>query len=437
MTGRSPQFSYTSYRGNWIGNLAVIDRREHRDDNRCMHSSSRILLCVTGLSPQVVTETCFALVKRTPVPWIPTEIHVITTKTGADNARLNLLSDAKGWFHRLCADYQLPPIRFDTQNILVIKDRAGMVLSDIRSQSDNEDAADFICQMVRDLTVDNNSELHVSIAGGRKTMGYYLGYALSLFGREQDRLSHVLVSAPFENSPQFYYPTPYEMPIDTRQGEKTLTLDARDAIVELADIPFVRLRHGQPVEILEGRAQFSQSVRAVQRAFAPPNLIVDLAHRRIQAGDDVISLPPTQIAFLAWFARRKLTGLPPLLLDKRESERYAQSFLSEYAATHGALDNDEATARRLADGMDGAMFSETKSKLHRNLNAKLGRAAAMNYQIKDTGSRGNKCFFLDLDAARIHFRSVELNAATASDRSNALADQPAGNLAVAKSIETP
>lgn len=145
-----------------------------------MPASIRILLCVTGLSPQVVTETCFALVKQTPAPWIPTEIHVITTKAGADNARLNLLSEAKGWFHRLSVDYQLPPIRFDVHNIHVIKDRLGVALSDIRSQSDNEDAADFICQIVRDLTANTDSELHVSIAGGRKTMGYYLGYALSL-----------------------------------------------------------------------------------------------------------------------------------------------------------------------------------------------------------------------------------------------------------------
>lgn len=397
-----------------------------------MPASFKILLCVTGLSPQVVTETCFALVKQTPAPWIPTEIHVITTQAGANNARLNLLSDAKGWFHRLCADYQLPPIRFDVHSIHTIKDRAGRVLSDIRSQSDNEDTADFICQAVRDLTADNDSELHVSIAGGRKTMGYYLGYALSLFGREQDRLSHVLVSAPFENSPQFYYPTPYEMPIDTRQGDKTLTLDARDAIVELADIPFVRLRHGLPVEILDGRAQFSTSVRAVQRAFAAPSLTIDLAHRRIQAGDAVISLPPVQIALLAWFARRSKAGQSPLLLlSKQASKDNAAAFLAEYRAVLGTLGNTDLTEKRLADGLDGDMFSETKSKLHRSLNARLGRAAAMNYQIKDTGSRGNKCFFLDLDAAQIHFRSVELIAAAQVDRSNTLVDQPAGKLAVA------
>ncbi|MBF4102237.1 hypothetical protein INT80_01850 [Gallibacterium anatis] len=40
--------------------------------------------------------------------------------------------------------------------------------------------------------------MHVSIAGGRKTMGFFAGYALSLYGRAQDSLSHVLVSAEYE-----------------------------------------------------------------------------------------------------------------------------------------------------------------------------------------------------------------------------------------------
>jgi CRISPR-associated protein (TIGR02584 family) len=48
--------------------------------------------------------------------------------------------------------------------------------------------------------------LHVSIAGGRKSMGFFAGYAFSLFGRTQDRLSHVLVNDPFESFPDFYFP---------------------------------------------------------------------------------------------------------------------------------------------------------------------------------------------------------------------------------------
>lgn len=65
-------------------------------------------------------------------------------------------------------------------------------------------AADAIVELVRRCTQDDQTALHVSIAGGRKTMGFFMGYALSLYGRPQDRLSHVLVSAPFESNHDFY-----------------------------------------------------------------------------------------------------------------------------------------------------------------------------------------------------------------------------------------
>lgn len=159
----------------------------------------RILLAVTGLSPQIVTETLYTLATAISAPFIPTEIHLITTVEGAERARLALLSDEPGWFHRLCRDYRLPAIQFNETHIHILEDAAGKPLADIRSPEDNERAANFITEQVRKFTADPESSLHVSIAGGRKTMGYYLGYALSLYGREQDRLSHVLVSEPFES----------------------------------------------------------------------------------------------------------------------------------------------------------------------------------------------------------------------------------------------
>ncbi|MEN8168228.1 MAG: CRISPR-associated ring nuclease Csm6, partial [Pseudomonadota bacterium] len=159
--------------------------------SKAADDSRRVLLCVTGLSPQVVTETVYALaVKRN---WIPTQIRLITTAEGAKRARLSLLSEDPGWFQRICDDYRLPPIQFTSEDILTLRDDQGLPLEDIRTLRDNELAADYIVEQVRELTGDQHGELHVSIAGGRKTMGFYLGYALSLFGRPQDRLSHVLV----------------------------------------------------------------------------------------------------------------------------------------------------------------------------------------------------------------------------------------------------
>jgi CRISPR-associated protein (TIGR02584 family) len=149
----------------------------------------RILVAVTGLSPQIVTETLYALaVAPTASAFIPTEIHLITTRSGAEKARLALLSDEPGWFHRLSRDYALPPIHFTADTIHVLEDAGGRPLEDIRSPEDNRRAADGITGIIREFTADPDCALHVSIAGGRKTMGFFLGYALSLYGRPQDKL---------------------------------------------------------------------------------------------------------------------------------------------------------------------------------------------------------------------------------------------------------
>ncbi|HPE05641.1 MAG TPA: CRISPR-associated ring nuclease Csm6, partial [Thauera sp.] len=271
--------------------------------------SRRILLAVTGLSPQIVTETLYALAIATDPPFIPTEIHLVTTAEGAERARLALLSDKLGWFHRLCLDYTLPPIAFDATHIHVLRDTDGRPMSDIRSPQDNLACADFITEQVRTLTADPDTALHVSIAGGRKTMGFFLGYALSLFGRPQDRLSHVLVSEPFENTWSFFYPTPYENVIET--ADKKLA-DARDARVSLAEIPFVSLRHGLPSALLDGRASFNATVDAARAALGPARLEIDLGSREVRAAGRSFRLPPAELAILAVFARRALAGEPAL-----------------------------------------------------------------------------------------------------------------------------
>lgn len=63
----------------------------------------------------------------------------------------------------------------------MIGDKEGNELPDIITREDNENAADYITSLICQFTGDDNSSLHVSLAGGRKTMSYFTGYALSLW----------------------------------------------------------------------------------------------------------------------------------------------------------------------------------------------------------------------------------------------------------------
>jgi len=365
---------------------------------------TRILLGVTGLTPQVVTETLYALACRRESPWIPDEIHLITTATGAENARLNLLA-GQGWFHRLVADYRLPEIAFPTENIHVLSGADKQPLDDIRSPEQNALAADFITEMVRRLSADPTSELHVSIAGGRKTMGYYLGYALSLYGRPQDRLSHVLVSDPYETNRDFYYPTPYDHPIHGSRGGKEVTVDARNARVELADIPFVRLREGLPGELLKGAASFSRAVAAAQ-CTRRLELVIDLAARAVTAGGEPLKLTAQNFALLYWLARRRRDGGGPLHCSSyatdAEAARDYLAICHELFGRHGSESDRAETA--LAKGMDSTWFSPAKNRLHKALIHALGESGAAPYLIRAVGGRKDAQFELGLDPEAIHIR---------------------------------
>ena len=364
----------------------------------------RILLCVTGLSPQIVTETLYALAVREAPAFIPTEIHLVTTRQGAEHARLNLLSREPGWFHRLCRDYNLDGIRFEAENIHTLKAADGQPMDDIRSLTDNEAAANQITELVRSITHDAQSALHVSIAGGRKTMGFYLGYALSLFGRAQDRLSHVLVSQPFESHPLFYYPTPYESVIHTRD-HPPLALDCRKAEVTLAEIPFVSLRHGLPDDLLKGISGYSTVVNAAQSHLGPPHLEINLSAKTMTASGKPVLFSPVELAWYAWMARRASAGLTPLAIPAEGDfdADYARDYLAEYRRIARLQGDEDRTTEALRRGMDKTFFEAHKSRINRKLKHALG-AMAGPYLIQPFGRRPRTQFGLGLARAAITIR---------------------------------
>jgi CRISPR-associated protein (TIGR02584 family) len=389
----------------------ITTRAPDVDSSHQQRYARRILLCVTGLSPQIVTETVYALARTVEPAWVPTEVHVATTARGADMVRLNLLSSEPGHFARLCADYGLAGIAFGDEHIHVLRDASGQALDDIRTPRHNEIAADLLTDLIRSLSADDDAALHVSLAGGRKTMGFFAGYALSLFARPQDRLSHVLVQEPYESHPEFYYPTPRQKVIQLRDGRGTL--DAAAASVWLADIPLVRLRGGLPRRLLDGSSTFSAAVAAAQRQFAEPELVIDLAARRVRAGGVEFDLPPQPLAFLSWFARRAADGQPPLERPRGADADYAEQFLAEYRRIVGEMGSDERIVERFRcnapgagnPGMSATDFDEFRSKLAKHLRTRID-AGAETYVPSARGHRPHMRYALDIPARAIRFGSL-------------------------------
>ncbi|QMT31185.1 CRISPR-associated ring nuclease [Alysiella filiformis] len=68
----------------------------------------KILVAVTGMTPQIVTETVYALHKNHN--WLPEKIIVLTTLEGKKRIVEQLLGE-KGYFTRLLEDYRLKPLQ--------------------------------------------------------------------------------------------------------------------------------------------------------------------------------------------------------------------------------------------------------------------------------------------------------------------------------------
>jgi len=372
-----------------------------------MHSSPevfprRILLAVCGLSPQILTETLYALAIAGEPKFTPTEIHLLTTREGAHRARLTLLHPDTGKFHQLRRDYSLPECSFDAESIHVVMDRDGNELDDIRTPQENERLADHITQVVRQFTVDPEAALHVSIAGGRKTMGYYAGYALSLFGRQQDRLSHVLVTPDYEGNPDFFYPTPQSQIIYTRDKRP---LDTTQAEVVLAEIPFIRLREDIPGRLLNGQAGFSETIDFARRANETPVLGIDRAARELTVNGIAVPLQPSLFAFYLWVVTRSVLNEKPLPkpeADRNSRYEYAAEFQGFYEDVVGDWRDTEKTDEAMKDGMKPRFFEEKISRINGTLDSELGGRLARSFRIYNRGKRGSSDYGIDLNPSQIH-----------------------------------
>ncbi|RVT47837.1 TIGR02584 family CRISPR-associated protein [Rheinheimera sediminis] len=356
-----------------------------------------LLLAVTGLSPQVVTETLYAIAQQ-QLEW-PDRILILTTKRGKQEARLGLL--VSGQLAALCQEVQRPMPVFDEQDILVIPDAAGNAVDDARTLEDQEALADFITAQVASLSENLSQRIHASIAGGRKTMTFYLGYAMTLFGRPFDRLSHVLVSEPYESIPDFYFPTRQSKRIVARDGRQ---LDARDAEVTLAEIPFISQRSMVSSALLQqfSRVSYVELIRLLQLAQQPGQLQLRFCHHRHQPqvwlNDVCLDFSKRKLEFAFWAMVARPRGADEDVSIERPVDELSKAlvtklYLAELAEMaglalnsrqlghslellydHDLLEQKTLEALQSNEGMNGSFFDTRRTNLKEFLHSQLPSA---------------------------------------------------------------
>lgn len=201
------------------------------------------LICVAGSSPAVVTETLYCLKDREN---FPNKVVIFTTLHGQQAIQ------SKGMVEQianLCRDYNLPLLTEKQIELRIVTGIHGEQLWDIRTSEEQEAMANFLTQEIRSIThpqakgEQRPDTIHASLAGGRKSMSFYMGNIFSFFASPQDELSHVLVNEDYEVA-GFWYPTPETKLLDKKDWKtgETKQIDAKEAHLELSTIPFVRLK---------------------------------------------------------------------------------------------------------------------------------------------------------------------------------------------------
>ena len=364
-----------------------------------------ILLVVTGMTPQIITETVWALAcdPLNDAPWVPDEIHVLSTQDGLTQIRSRLFADQI--FSQFQKTYPITAnIQFDERYLHVIKNDSNEALTDLKTPEDNEYAANAICEIIRDFTAQDNVTLHVSIAGGRKTMGFYAGYALSLYGRAQDRMSHVLVEEKFETARDFFYPT-IDSSFVTDRFDKEW--DAKDAQVWLANIPFVRLKDAvKDKHQLKGEDSFSTVVHKINESFNDVKLKILVHSREVVINEKFVikNLAPREFAMLHWFADLRQKGFdgivaPTKKINSKDIPPQEAKYIAQLSEQFKQYYEEFKNTDDIQLDVDKQFFESVKSLLNTALLGHLGLELAEKISL--TQNKKGQPFYLNVKPENI------------------------------------
>lgn len=346
-----------------------------------------VLLSLVGTAPAVLSETVWALATQDE-PVVPERVIAMTTSTGAEKIKEKLFKD--GHWKQMLEDLEgrgVPvggKLRFGpiADSIRVFPDASrSRELDDIRSAEDNEAVAEFFMETIRSFVENDSVRMIVSIAGGRKTTSALLYSVMSLLGRAEDQIQHILVEEHWTFQPDFIYPGCQGVFIDQETGN---SLSSSDAELQVVDVPFVPLRYLFERDLQRSAGSFRELINQVraQTLNVADDLDVQLLtdSGEFYVSGRAVSLSPNEFLLYLYFARRVLDGQPPLgnymdigdeLQDLNDELKQAKNF-SHW--TNKALSNYDPT--------------EDPRKLASSIRSKLRAAGFDNFQVKRLVPRG-------------------------------------------------
>ncbi len=365
------------------------------------------LVAVCGLTPQVLTETVYALAQQGRTP---DRVRVLTTRSGRDACMSLLFDGGRGAWFRLLDDLGLKRDRIDfsADAVWAVTGEGGVAIDDIATEEENEAFVRAALELAWQVSRDPEDTVFYSIAGGRKTMGAALAFAAQAYGRPQDRIYHVLVSPEFENCRDFFYPpaNPVELELRDPKGQP-YRKSTRYARVNLVALPFVPFRERLGADVLRRPEDPGTLLSSLVRE-RPGQLVVDLPGRKIVWKGREIDLPPAQLALYALFAEiRKQAACDDTCPGCDACQPTAAEVLARQERL-SSLYRAIMPTRQPEEMSDTGIFSLTPdnmlsylAKIQKRLESGFGHTEAARLAVQRRGTRPRTGYGLGLPRAGI------------------------------------
>ncbi len=381
------------------------------------------LLALLGLHPKVLTETLYGLCVKRGVAI--SNVIGIASAVAKQKIVSELLHPVRGEYYKLCREYPecFDGIQFAPDSVRVAH-LEGEEIADIANSRQSQAYLDLIMATVMEITAHKEVCLHTVVAGGRRTMSVYLAMVMQLLARPQDRMYHLFVEPwEAETNSGFYFPTAKSHPMTTYEG---MAFDAKTVLVELVEVPFLRLRPRVPAEVLAS-FNYRDILQWVQREVevAPPllPLRIDPDHHRITIGAIPISMQPVELAVYWYFAEK--SGRRP-----KSAPREAYSSYFEKPIADGCFSRQmSARLKKLYDTLlprdqmrqrfssafnkEGRIDLEYLRPHFSNIKRKISEKFPEEdfnrwYLISAIGPRGDTCYGIRLDREFIRLPEARL-----------------------------
>jgi len=367
-----------------------------------------ILLAVTGLSPQVITETLFALHQGNQGV---DSIHVITTRDGKELLFAHLIAGKSGHYYRYLEEYgiEASSIDFGPQNIHTVTDHHGLEIPDITSEYDNEQLLRLCLDLAFRFTGQRDTAVFFSVAGGRKTMSSCLTLAAQVYGRPQDRLYHVLVSPEFESNRDFYYPPKESRVIELKDKDgESFFKETKYAQVNLISMPFISIRDRLSEDLLKEPTDPATLILSLIKE-DEYRLTVNLLEGKVVYKALELDLMPARLALYAFFALRKKNCTKEVntcgtctecFLDIQAIYAKQDEITDLYRKLAGTRSLDEMSGYGIT-GLDMDNFNIYKSRIKSDLMRGFGPYGLKDLEISSVGTRPNTRYGIKMDKGKI------------------------------------